>query len=399
MGQARDGLGTADKPIHRADDFFIGSAANDPKPDWVDQTKIRIPQADEQQRMLVNLVEWVNTNHKPLPHFWYLPHGYKAAIVMTGDDHGHGGTSGRFDQYLAASPTGCSVEDWTCIRSSSYIYPYTPLTDAQAKQYTDQGFEIGIHVNTGCTDWTPTSFADLLSAQHATFTKNYPSLPPTSSNRTHCVVWSDWSTTPKVLLANGIRLDTTYYYYPAKWAATHPGYFTGSGMPMRLTDLDGTPIDVYEAATELSDESGQAYPYTVNTLLDGALGPDGYYGVIAANFHTDYVKSASSDVVVSVAKQRHVPVVSGRQMLTWLDGRNGSTITGVGWSANTLGFDVAVASGARGLQIMLPAESAGGSLKTLTANGTAVELKIEKTKGVAYARVDAVAGHYSATYG
>ena len=40
---------------------------------------------------------------------------------MTGDDHGDGGTAGRFDQYIAASPPGCSVVDWECIRSTSYI--------------------------------------------------------------------------------------------------------------------------------------------------------------------------------------------------------------------------------------------------------------------------------------
>ena len=34
----------------------------------------------------------------PLPRFWYFPHGKKAVVVMTGDDHGNGGTSGRFDQ-------------------------------------------------------------------------------------------------------------------------------------------------------------------------------------------------------------------------------------------------------------------------------------------------------------
>ena len=44
---------------------------------------------------------------------------------MTGDDHGNGGTAGRFDQYLAASPPGCLVADWECVRGTSYIYPST----------------------------------------------------------------------------------------------------------------------------------------------------------------------------------------------------------------------------------------------------------------------------------
>ena len=56
---------------------------------------------------------------------------------------------------------------------------------------------------------------------------------------------------------------------------------------MRFADLDGDMIDVYQAATQMTDESGQAYPVTVNTLLDRALGPQGYYGVFTANMHTD----------------------------------------------------------------------------------------------------------------
>ena len=50
---------------------------------------------------------------------------------------------------------------------------------------------------------------------------------------------------------------------------------TGSGMPMRFADTDGTMIDVYQAATQMTDESGQTYPSTIDTLLDNALGPLG----------------------------------------------------------------------------------------------------------------------------
>ena len=46
-------------------------------------------------------------------------------------------------------------------------------------------------------------------------------------------------------------------------------------------------IDVYQAATQMTDESDQTYPFTPNTLLDNALGPLGYYGAFTANMHTD----------------------------------------------------------------------------------------------------------------
>ncbi len=61
-------------------------------------------------------------------------------------------------------------------------------------------------------------------------------------------------TQAKVALANGIRLDTNYYYYPHTWVNNVPGLFTGSGMPMRFSDLDGSIIDVYQATTQMTDE-------------------------------------------------------------------------------------------------------------------------------------------------
>ena len=40
-------------------------------------------------------------------------------------------------------------------------------------------------------------------------------------------------------------------------------------------------------ATQMTDESGQQYPYTIDTLLDRALGAEGYYGAYTINAHTD----------------------------------------------------------------------------------------------------------------
>ena len=82
-GTERDG-----QTPRRSDDMFFGASASDPQPDWVDLNKVAIPQADEQQRFLANLITDMNADRKPLPRFWYFPHNYRAALVMTGDDHG-----------------------------------------------------------------------------------------------------------------------------------------------------------------------------------------------------------------------------------------------------------------------------------------------------------------------
>ena len=40
-----------------------------------------------------------------------------------------------------------------------------------------------------------------------------------------------------------------------------------------------------------------------------------------------------------------MPVVSAKQMLTWLDGRNGSSFEAIGWSGSVLTFGIAVGRG------------------------------------------------------
>lgn len=146
----------------RPDDKFYGPAVGDPQPNWADRNKVTIPQADEQQRLLANLILNMNLGKKPLPRFWYFPNGKKAVVIMTGDDHARGGTAGRFGQFIASSPAGCSVANWECVRGTSYMFPNTPLTDAQAATFNAAGFEVGLHINTGCADFTPASLEALM---------------------------------------------------------------------------------------------------------------------------------------------------------------------------------------------------------------------------------------------
>src|SRR6185295_7245862 len=162
------------------------------QPDWVNLDKVAIPQADEQQRLLVNLIETMNVDRKPLPRFWYFPRSGRAVVVMTGDDHGNGGTAGRFDIYKTDSPAGCSAGNWECVRATSYIFTNTPLTAAQAAAYEADGFEIALHVNTDCGNWTPLTLESFFATQLSSWTSKYSSLQVPATTRTHCIAWSDW---------------------------------------------------------------------------------------------------------------------------------------------------------------------------------------------------------------
>ena len=382
-GQKRDGEAG---PI-RSDDLFY--------PDWVDLAKVAVPQADEQQRLLANLILKMNADKKPLPRFWYFPRGEKAVVLMASDNHGSQNVEVRFLADEAASPPGCSVANWDCIRSTVYLYTGALPSDAVAKAWEDDGFEVGLHVSTGCVDWTPASFEDDFTNQTTDFFNAYPSLLPLATHRTHCIAWSDWASAPKIELQKGVRLDTNYYYWPPGWVNNTPGFFTGSGMPMRFADLDGTLIDVYQATTQMTDESGQTYPFTINTLLDRAIGAEGYYGVFTANIHTDGATEDQAAAIVASAKARGVPVVTAKQMLTWLDGRGSSSFTGITWSGGLLSFGITVGAGANGLQAMVPSTN----LSALTRSGVPVSFTTQTIKGTSYAFFSALAGAYQASYG
>lgn len=390
-GQERDGI----TPI-RPDDLFFGGNVSD----YLDLSKVAIPQADEQQRLLANMILTMNLTRRPLPRLWYLPRGLKAAVVMTGDDHANGGTIGRWDKYIADSPANCSVDNWECVRSTAYVYAGTPITPQQAQQYSSEGFELAMHLLTGCDDFTSQPALDsLFSTQLAAFATDWPTVTRPQTARSHCVVWSDYDSVPQTELAHGIRLDTNYYYWPGSWVLNRPGFMTGSGMPMRFATRNGSLLDIYQAATQMTDESSQGFPFTIDTLLDNATGALGYYGVFTANMQADNVDSLGSDAIIASAQAHDVPVVSAQQMLTWLDGRNGSTISAVSWDGTNLEFQLQVAAGANGLDVMIPVSVGPIPLTRVLFNGVPVPFPTQWIKGIQYAFVSAATGTYRVSYG
>jgi hypothetical protein len=396
IGDERDGQG----PI-RSDDLFYGPKVGDPQPNYVDLSKVAIPQADEQQRLLANVLTEAASDATPLPRFWYLPRGEKAAIVMTADEHGGGDVLARMQDEAAVSPVNCKVDDWDCIRSTAYVYPNDDLTDAQAAQLQAQGFEIALHPDTNCTSLGASAYASTLTDQLARLASAMPSVDPSATARDHCIAWSDYTTVPEELAQQDIHLDTIYYYWPGDWVADRPGMFTGSGFPQRFATTGGTLVDVYQATTQMTDESDQTYPFTASTLMDNALGAKGYYGTFVANLHTDHDGSeARAAQVIAAAQARGVPVISAAQLLAWTDGRNASSFDDLTWNPVTggLNFRIDVAAGARGLPAMIPMSTATSELATLTGPNGAVTPASRTVKGVEYAVFSAVPGAWTATY-
>lgn len=464
-GLTRDLLTSYDLFAPPCPDTHVCQQFLDPEAHWNNLLKIGIPQADEQQRLLANLIGFMNLSKMPLPRFWYLPSYYegsptipivqKAAIVMTGDDHvdfAGSATVERFGSYLGELPSGGKP-----IRSSSYVICPGDGTQVCAQngqpsdqalaEYTALGFEVGLHPARDPNNSNYDDYEEFYTAQFGSWKLQYLSLPTPPSNRTDLVEWYNYDEQPSVELGKRMRLDTNYYYWfdndpagppPSPNPGENPGLFTGSGLPMRFAKADGTLIDVYQATTQMTDGSQQCYsfnpdlntcarygsltlPNTVEHLLTKALGSEGYYGAFTVNAHTDQSAACGvnndfhsprcvSEKIIARAQAHEVPVLSSREMLEWLDGRNGSSFRDVHpIDGNIVAFELtaAVGLGRSGLdllptvQAMLPTCWNNRQLsETITRNQTSEEpiLAIEDIKGVKYSFFWGKQGSYTATY-
>jgi len=137
----------------------------------------------------------------------------------------------------------------------------------------------------------------------------------------------------------------------------------------------------------------------VDALLNNATGAAGYYGAFGTNIHNDQpAPNANDEAIIASAQSHGVPVISYKQLLTWTDGRNASTIRGMSWSAGTFTFTTTVGAGANGLQVMLPIQGPSGTLTGITRGGSAVTYTVQTIKGVQYAMFAAATGTFQATY-
>ena len=391
-GQERDGA----DPI-RPNDLFFGSNGAGAEADFVDLNKVAIPQADEQMRILSNLITHLTRDTIPLPKFWYFPNGAKAVLVMAADDHGtRKGTEKFFERLLALGPEGCDVARWECARATSWMYTSSGIKDSQVAGFISKGFDIGAHANTHCHNWSEHSLARAFFEDLHSFHLAYPSAPRQQGSRLHCIVWSNYSSQPKVERGWGIRYDMNYYYWPGRWIDRRSGFMTGSGLPMRFSDDEGQLIDVYQQETHLVDEVFARSFASVEALINRALGVEGYYGAFGTHidFHNDF------DVqLMNLAVKRDVPMVSVQQMIDWTDGRSASAFENSRWEGDTFSFEVdADPRTGRMLWGMMPLSSNEKQLVEIRRGVEAVTFSSETIKGIEYGLFSAITGSYTATY-
>ena len=275
-GQERDGIA----PI-RSDDLFFGGAGD--AADWVDLNKVAIPQADEQQRLLANLIVQMNRDRKPLPRFWYFPRGEKAVVVMTGDDHAQRrhGRPLRPVQRRAARPAARSTTGSASAPRPTSI-PNTPLTDAQAAAYKAAGLRDRAARQHGLRQLDARArsrpiYANQLGAVRRAATRASRRRRPTARTASSGATGRPSRRSSSTTASGSTRTTTTGR---GAGSQDRPGHVHRLRHADALRRPDGTMIDVYQAATQMTDESGQTYPFTSTRCSTRRSAPQGYYGVV-----------------------------------------------------------------------------------------------------------------------
>ena len=206
---------------------------------------------------------------------------------MTGDDHAPRRHHRAVPAVRGRQP-GRLLGRGLAVRARDLLrLPGTPITDAEASPSRADGFEIALHLNTGCQNFTRDRSPTPGRTQLPTSRPPGPaSTAPGPTGRTASPgATGRASRRPSRATASGSTRTTTTGR--STWVNDRPGMFTGSGFPMRFADERRLADRRLPGGDPDDRRVGIDIPTHIKALLDGALGADGYYGVFTANMHTD----------------------------------------------------------------------------------------------------------------
>ncbi len=362
---------------------------------YYDPDKLTIPQADEAQRLMANLV--MKLSDKPLPRMWYLPERHKTLMVNTGDAENDYGTlldpcfddAAAYGGYYSAYLRNVGVANSTV---------------AQEAAWRAAGHEVGVHMWANGAEGTGAEAA--LNAAYGTIIGQLESKFGHGSRtaRNHTIDWTGWVYMAAIEAAHGTGMDMNYYHYIASGSPLDNwGYFTGSGLPQRFIDSPGQMLSIYQATTQWPDEwfadKGLSVQQTVDLITDmfEFAEENGFYSAFVNNIHQTRYAGADSitpywpSLVWEYCQNNDIPSWSGEMLLDFVEARDASQFENLSWTIDgstgqgTLDFDFSTPEGGQDLTIMLPAFHEGFPLLQLLADGLAVTPIIEEIKGIEYA--------------
>jgi hypothetical protein len=372
---------------------------------WIDHSRISIPQADEQMRLLSHMIE--DFGISPLPRLWYFPDSAMTMLILTGDAH--------------ANPTADHVEEINSLAAHGgkitlYLSIGSDPPDATMQMWRAQGHEFGIHPpsfapNPGYPPYDISSLEDGYDTYSGAngdggwWTMQYSS-PKSRTVRNHQVAWKGWTEAAEIESAHGIALDTNFYHWGPWLQNTNGswphGYITGSGQPMKFARADGAILPIYQQLTQLVDEqliggAGTGYENLdaedavsiSRQLIDASLAGD--YAALMTQNHVDYYSGAAQDWAedtLDYATSKGVPIWNADEWLDFIETRHDAQFANVSWSAPSGQLTFALASGTattHTLTLMVPYHVAAGNLQSVKVDSVTKSFVVKTVKGRQYA--------------
>lgn len=371
---------------------------------FVDLDHIAVPQADEQQRLFVNLLN--EAAAAPLARLWYFPGNADSMLICTGDSHNNPASAvdevlqrvERFDGTMSIyfTPPPTSIVRRATRRIRNWAEQGTPLgeilphsdvvTPYHADAWRARGHEFALHpyVEEGLEAGWARYWEQFTGLGFGTF----------DTTRTHRVLWHGWAETARVQASYGVGMNLDYYHVGPTFQRADGswvfGYFTGSGLPMRFVNDDGRLLSIWQQTTQLVDEQLIAMPWGANFAgVDTAeaieiathlvrTAADGAYAALGGQFHIDpfavpgpWTEPAGVylDGVLAACAERNVPIRSGAAWLDFVRARSEGGFDRVEWLAESGSLRLDIAAQAEGLALLLPLQRGILSLAQLQVNG------------------------------
>lgn len=386
-------------------DGFHGIRPSDMFSGWLDLDRIEVPQADEQQRLFVNVLNFLSQNKRPLPRLWYFPDMSKSMLIATSDAHQNPGWAienviGHVEKYdghisIYSLPPFYNVPYRAAQKVRWWLEDVSLMDEAyfpslsRVASWRERGHEFGIH------PLVEDGFEKGWQENWKWFTGvGYGPVSPTT--RVHRILWDGWVESAKLQAEYGFRMNLDFYHVGDAFRKNNGewvyGHFTGSGLPMKFIDESGNIINIYQQLTQLADDhllnlqwggsvklpAEQAIDVS-KSLIDRSLA--GEYAAIGAIFHTDPFAAGEPwateegkwmDGSLEYAVNKNIPIWSGEMWLHFVESRHDTVIENLRWSPaeKCLSFTVVIPALRSGnISMLVPLEYSKFKLSGLELNG------------------------------
>ena len=407
---------------------------------WIDLDRIAIPQADEQQRLLGNLLSTLSAGARPLPRLWYFPGRAPGMLVATGDSHMNPAPFieevlalvERRGGHMSVYYSPLLVGDWqrALRRARFFASDHVPAlgkalagrfgspTPQMVDRWRARGHEFTLHA------WVEAGLEEGWRRYWREFTgRGYG--PVTSTTRTHRILWSGWVETARVQASCGVGMNLDYYHVgPSLKSASGEwvyGHLTGSGLPMKFVDERGRILAIYQQNTQLTDEhllamdvpgwggwpdlSAEEATELSRVLLRRSV-ENGGYSAIAAQFHVDpfQVGGAAAtkarrwmEGTLDLAVDLGLPIWSASDWLRFTRTRHDATFENIEWDPSARRASMRLVASSEeplDLAVLVPLSHDGKRLSRVEVDGAAVACTERYVGGVVYASASVSAqGH------